>query len=333
MIRRIFKRNETFLFLIIILFCIVLSFASKSFFTIENWFDLIRNGSEIVILSIGVFVVLLSGGIDLSFTAIAIIGQYVATRVLVSTGIDNLLLAFLISCILGILLGSINGLLISYFKIPTIITTLGTLSIFHGALLMFAGSKAYYADYIPECYTRFGQMSIFVITKADGTKTGLSIFVLILTGIILITWFILKFTMLGKGIYAIGGNKDSAERSGFNVMKIQLFVYCYMGFLSGIIGIMNASRMRMVLPASIVGIELMVIAAVVLGGARISGGYGTILGTILGVVIILILNNNLVLIGLSSFWSEFIIGLVIIIGVTVTSIQAKREGKKIAIFK
>lgn len=328
MIKEIFKRSEFFLLLIILVLSVILSSLSKAFFSFENLFDLIKNSSGMAILALGFFVVLLSGGIDLSFSAISIFCAYIATIVLVENQIDNLLLAFLISCLTGIFLGAINGLLVSFFKIPTLITTIGTFSIFNGVLLIIADGRSFYASEIPDWYNRFGQMTIFTITKGAGNTYGVSIYVLILIFIVFVTWFILRFTLLGKGIYAIGGDKESARRSGFNVMKIQFFVYCYMGFLAGVVAIMKAARLRSVVTSGISALDIMVIAAVALGGARITGGYGTIVGTLLGVALITILENNLVLIGLSSFWTKLVIGIVIIIGVSVTSLQIKLKERR-----
>jgi simple sugar transport system permease protein len=131
--------------------------------------------------------------------------------------------------------------------------------------------------------------------------------------------------MLGRGIYAIGGDINAAERSGFNVAKIQFFIYCYVGFLAGIAGILHISLIRYSNPTYIVGTELGVIAAVVLGGSRITGGSGTIIGTIMGVAMVTILNNSLILVGLSSYWNNFFVGLIIIVSVSITSYQSKRS--------
>ncbi len=242
-------------------------------------------------------------------------------------------LALGIACGVGIILGAINAFFISYYKIPPLITTLATYAIYNGTLLVIAKNKSFYAADLPLWYKKFGAMNIFTITKPEGDKYGLSIFIVIVIGLILFTWFILKFTMLGKGIYAIGGNLESAKRSGFNIMKIHFFIYCYMGFLAGLAAMMEATTLQSVILVGHSVADLSVIAAVILGGGRISGGYGTIMGTIFGVIILIILKSNLILIGLSSFWNEFIIGLVIVIGVVITTIQAKQKSRGISIIK
>lgn len=326
--QRLFRQTELYLFFVLIAFSAILTIINPSFLTFENFFDLIYSGAGTAILAIGVFIVLLSGGIDVSFTAIAIAGQYVSVNVLIASGIDNIYLAFLISCSLGIALGSINALLISIFELNTLITTLGTLNVFHGALLSFVGTKAINVGQIPDSYKEFGSIDIIRIMRPDGTSYGLSIYALIVLGIAVMTWLILRFTMLGRGIYAIGGNREAAKRAGFNIVGIQFFIYCYVGFLAGIMGVLAVSIIRYSNPLYIVGEELNVIAAVVLGGARITGGSGSIIGTLMGVAMIIILQKNLVLMGLSSYWHQFFIGLIIIGGVSITYYQNKLRGRK-----
>jgi simple sugar transport system permease protein len=330
--KRLLGRNETFVFLVLVVFSLAVTVVNPTFLTIENMFDLAKSSAGMAILAIGVFVVLLSGGIDVSFTAIAIAGQYITVKTLIMLKIDSLGIAFLISCLVGIALGSVNALLISKFKLPTLITTLGTLSFFHGGLLQFVGTEAFYTGDIPNSMKTFGLARVFTFLRADGTEYGLSVFVLILAGVIVVTWLFLRYTMLGRGIYAIGGNREAAERAGFDITGTQFFIYCYVGFLAGIMGVMHVSMIRYSNPLYIVGDELGVIAAVVLGGARITGGSGSILGTLLGVAMIVILQKNLVLIGLSSYWHQFFIGLIIVVGVSITYYQNLRRTNQRVVF-
>ncbi|MFW6137819.1 MAG: ABC transporter permease [Spirochaetota bacterium] len=328
MIRRAFRTNEFYLFLVLVAFSMTLTIINPAFFSLENLFDLIRSSAGMAVLAIGVFLVLLSGGIDVSFTAIAIAGQYVSVNALIALGVDNLYLALLISCSLGIALGSINALLISIFEIPTLIATLGTLNVFHGALLAFVGTKAVNVGQMPDCFKAFGAEEIVTITAADGSTYGLSIYFYVVIAVVAVSWVILRYTMLGRGIYAIGGNREAAKRAGFNIVGTQFFIYCYVGFLAGLMGVMHVSVIRYSNLMYIVGTELSVIAAVVLGGARITGGSGSILGTILGVAMIVILEKNLVLMGLSSYWHQFFVGLIIIIGVSTTYYQSKLRSRR-----
>ena len=327
-IKKLFNHNETYLALVLIVFCLALTVVSPVFLTLDNFAVMLKTSCGTAILAIGVFIVLLSGGTDVSCTAVAICAEYIATRTLLATGIDNIFVAFVIAIVVGIGLGAINAVFVSIFKIPVLIATLGTASLFHGAMTQFVGTKSYNVGDLPQCFKDFGTFNIVSWQLPDGTPQGLSVFVIILIVLIILTWFILKFTMIGRGIYAIGGNSEAAKRAGFNLHKIQFFIYCYAGFLAGIMGILHISLIVYANPMYLIGTELTVIAAVVLGGARITGGTGTLTGTILGVAMIMILQKNLVLIGLSSYWQDFFVGLIIVIGVTITNVQNKIKTMK-----
>jgi simple sugar transport system permease protein len=333
MVTNVLKRNETYLFFVIIAFGSAVTIINPSFLTIENMFDLIKSSSGMAILSIAFFVGLLAGGIDISFPAIAIAGQYVAANSLIALGVDNLLVAFLISTVLGTALGAINAFFISRFRLSALIVTLATANIFHGALLVFVGTKAINTAQLPNCFKTFGHMTVFTLTRPEGTVYGLSIFAVLLLGIIILTWFILKRTLLGKSIYAVGGSYEASKRAGFNINRTLFFVYSYIGFLSGFMGIMHLSLIRYGNPNYIVGTELLrVIAAVVIGGSKITGGSGTLIGTLLGVIMMVILEKNLVLLGLSSYWHEFFTGFIIVLGVSITHYRSKLQSKRSLLF-
>jgi simple sugar transport system permease protein len=144
------------------------------------------------------------------------------------------------------------------------------------------------------------------------------------------TWFLLHKTLLGRQIYAIGGSTESARRIGINVRGVQIFVYAYVGGLSGLAGIVHASLARVANPFDLVGLELSVIAAAVLGGARLTGGYGTITGTLLGIALIVLVSNSLILLGIPSTWQSVVIGGLILLGTGLPAFQAKRAALRAA---
>jgi simple sugar transport system permease protein len=148
--------------------------------------------------------------------------------------------------------------------------------------------------------------------------------ILITLGTIVLVWLLLNYTMLGRGVYALGGAREAAERAGFNVPRIQYFIYGFVGLLSGVAGMTFGSLARQANPQDIVGMELNVIAAVVLGGAQLTGGRGSVLGSVLGVILVVIASNSLVLIGVPTVWQRVVIGLIILIGTGLPALQARR---------
>ena len=320
----LFKRNDFPVALTIIAFCLFTGFSDPSFFTIANLFDLLRAGTIIGILAIGVLVVLISGGIDVSFTAIAAFSMYSTTLYLTNGGYEGpWLLVFLISAGIGFGLGMVNALFIGFFKLPTLIVTLGTLSLFRGFLLTFIGNRL--ISNLPSSMREFSRTNLFSVTAEDGSVSSLPIAFLFFTGIVILTWFILSRTMLGRAIYAMGGAPEAASRAGFNIRRLQVFIYGYVGLLAGLAGIIHASMARVANPFDLVGLELSVIAAVVLGGARLTGGHGTVPGTLLGVALIVIISNSLIVLGIPSYWQKVVIGVLILVGTGFPAYQALRS--------
>ncbi|WP_366653601.1 ABC transporter permease [Fodinicurvata sp. EGI_FJ10296] len=322
-----FTRNETLVALVVVAFCAAAATASANFLTVTTLFDLLRNSIVIGIFAIGVQLVLISGGIDVSFTAISAFAMYTTTLTLVSLGVDVPWYgAFGLAIAIGGILGAINGIFIAIFRLPTLIVTLGTLSMFRGFLLTFVGSEL--ISNVPAGMRDFSRMMMMRGTTEQGYFYSLPWAFAALVIVIALTWFILYRTLLGRQIFAIGGSVDSARRIGINVRATQFFVYIYVGAMAGLAGILHASMARVANPFDLVGLELSVIAAVVLGGARLTGGYGTITGTLLGVALIVLVNNSLILLGIPSTWQSVVIGVLILLGTGVPAFQAKRARQR-----
>jgi simple sugar transport system permease protein len=323
--KKLLTRHETYVFLVLIIFSAIITSQNPNFLTLENLFDLLKSYSFLGILAIGVLFVLISGGIDISFTATATVAMYVMTVFIIAYG-GNMLVAFLIASLVGIALGLINAAIVYYFKIHSIITTIATLNIYYGILTVLSGGKWIYA--LPPWFRSFADIKVLTLTHADGIEYGLSIITVIWLVIVALAWFILRYTLLGRGLYAMGGSPASAERAGFNIFRLQMFVYAFMGLMAGIAGVVQALLVQTVAPNSIVGKELDVIAAVVLGGASLFGGVGTLFGTLLGVALIAIMSNGLTMMRVPSFWYNVFIGLIIIISVSASAYQYKRKEKR-----
>jgi simple sugar transport system permease protein len=326
--KRLLKRNEVYLLFVIIGLSIMLSIVNPNFLTLENLFDILRSYSFMGILAVGVLVVLLSGGIDISFTANATVAQYVMAYLLVNNLEMNIFLAILIPCVIGIALGGINASLIYFLNAPPIIITISTLNVYFGVLQFISGGKWLYN--FPVWFRNFSKVSVIKLVNPDGIPYGLSILTIIWVAIIVCTFFILRYTTLGRKIYALGGNTEAAKRSGLNVLQLQMFVYCFMGFLAGAASIIQALLAQTVAPNAIMGRELEVIAAVVLGGASLAGGSGSLIGTLLGVSLIATITNGLTLMRVSSYWQNVFIGLIIIISVSITALQRKAVARRVA---
>ncbi len=314
--RKLLQRTEFFLVLLIVVIGIVFTLLNPKFATIGNLLDLIKSYSFFGILSVGVLVVLLSGGIDISFTAIAQVAEYVSVSWILAYG-GNLGSAFLVACCTGTILGLFNGLLIHFIRIPPIITTIGTLNLYYGVLYVLSAGQIIYQ--VPEFYRALSGATL------PGNFPVLGAFWI---GMVILTAWILKYTVLGRSIYALGGSQIASIRVGFNIFKTRLFVYSFMGFVSGFAAVVHTALVQSAIPNSIVGRELDVIAAVVLGGANIMGGSGSLLGTCLGVALLAMLGNGLTLIGMSSYWNNVLVGLVLLVGVTISAVQRNLQVRR-----
>jgi len=319
-IKDLSKKYEFYLFIIIISLCILFAFSTEEFLTIENFLDLLTNYSFLGIMSAGMLIVLISGGIDLSFTAIATISEYMIALIIINYN-GNLLTAFIVSCFIGIILGCFNAFIIYYFKAPSLIVTIATLNIFYGFIILVTKGRWIYNFPI-----WFREMrNIFEFTAGNGKEYEIALPILLLLFVFIITYILLNYTFLGRKIIAFGGNQEAARRMGFNIFHITIFVYAFMGFLAGVGAISHVLIVQTVQANAIVGRELEVIAAVVLGGASLAGGKGTILGTILGVTLIAIMWNGLILMGISSYWQPVILGLIIILSVISSAYSSRKS--------
>lgn len=316
------KRIEFTLLLVIVCLSVFLSLTTEDFFSVENLFDLLSNYSFLGILSMGLVVVLISGGVDISFTATATVAQYIMATVIIQAG-GGWPVAFLLPILIGISLGLVNAVLVYYLRVHSIIITIATLNTFYGVLIFITRGKWIYN--FPDWFC--DGITLFQFSTADGMVYTISLPIMAFVLVVAVTAFILNKTSVGRQVYAMGGNMDAARRMGFHLLHLHLFVYGYMGLLAGLAGMVQAQLVQTVAPNSIFGRELEVVAAVVIGGASMNGGVGTILGTILGVTLIAVMSNGLTLLGISSYWHQVLIGLVILASVSVTAYNEKWRQK------
>lgn len=320
--KKITKRTEFYVGIILILFCLLVQVKSGQFFTPNNIVDLLRSMIIPTMCCIGEMMVLISGGVDCSFPAIASLSMYfVCTRM---DGMFSSPIAyFAASMLLGLLMGLLNGVIVAKFKFPAMIVTLGTSSIFLGIMQGILGSTEYP---LTDALYSLGEKKIFTgVNSANGLTSNLPVHFIFAILLVALGWFILNKTMLGRGIYAIGGDEVAAARAGFNVFATRVFIFCFAGAMAGFIGITRASMMLTVSPNNMIGMEMDVIAACVLGGVSLVGGKGTVLGAVLGTALMTVVSNSLILLGIPTVWSRVFTGLIIIIGTAVSALQEKRR--------
>ncbi|MCA0253478.1 MAG: ABC transporter permease [Actinobacteria bacterium] len=317
--------NEGILLAVIIVLVIAMAMASPAFFTPSTFFSLVRSSMVPLVFALGVLLVMVSGGIDVSFAAIAIFAAYSAIAWSSGSGIDpGLFGAFLIALVIGALLGGLNGVVIARFRLPTLIVTLGTQGVFKGILLTYIGSRYISAGNLPPSVLAAGDAYLVNIPGAGYLHAMMVPVVLVTIGV----WWMLKYTVFGRGIYAIGGDVEAARRVGIKVVRTQVLLYMMVGALAAFGGIIYVILGKNANPQSLVGSELDIIAAVVLGGASIFGGRGSVLGTVLGVLLVQLINNNLVLVGIPSTWQRAAVGILLLAGVGIQALATVRASSR-----
>lgn len=282
---------------------VILSILSDNFFTINNFLNLFRQVSINALIAVGMTFVILTGGIDLSVGSILALGSALTGGLLLA-GL-NPWLAMFIGLVIGAVLGGINGFIIAKGKVAPFITTLASLSIYRGITLI-------YTDGIP--MTGLSDSVAFEL-MGRGYILGIPFPVIIMLVVILMTHFILKNTVFGRHIYAVGGNEPAARLSGIKVDRIKIGVYALSGLLSVLSGIILTSRLNSAQPMAGDGFELDAIAAVVIGGTSMTGGRGKVLGTLLGAILIGVISNGLNLLNVSSFYQQIVKGAIILLAV------------------
>ena len=298
-------------FILLVAICVAVSI-NPAFLQPSTLIDIGRASVVMGLFALGVFVILAAGGIDVSFTAIAAFTMYSMT-VLVQNYLPGMPIVVIFLCRLlgGALLGVINGLLVHHLNVPSLIVTIGTQYLFRGCLLSFIGTV--WIMSLPPQMGAFGRMPLFQFEAATGAMITLPVYFLVLPVAAVLTWWILNRTLMGRAIFAVGGNANIASRLGYNLRTIHIFLFGYAGALAGLAGIIHVCANRQANPFDLVGTEVNVIAAVVLGGAKITGGTGSVLGTILGVLLIVVINSVLVMVGIPSTWQRFVVGAFILL--------------------
>ena len=306
----------------LVLMAAALSVATDRFLTVDNGVNVLRQISVNLCLSIGMTMIIIAGGIDLSVGSVLALSGAVAAGLLKSgialtpLGVAlqfTTLGAVVAGIAVGAALGSFNGLVITRFALPPFVATLGMLSIARGLTMLWTGGHP---------ITSLGDEFAFLGT---GWRLGVPMPVWIAGALAVLFTVVTRRTRFGRHLYAVGGNERAAALSGLNVARIKVAVYTLGGALAGVAGLLSAARLNSATPNAGVGYELDSIAAVVIGGTSLSGGRGSIVGTVLGCLIIGVLNNGLVLLEVSPFWRDVVKGFVILAAVAIDRASQRED--------
>ncbi len=314
------------LFIIYVLYVGIIN--PKAFFSIATLYDMLRSSSVYGILALGFLPILISGGIDMSFAAVSAFSTYVAVFIVIESGFSEapLIVYYLLAIIIGGLLGFVNGSVIAFLKVPVMIVTLGTSAMITGFMLFKFGSTIIFS--LPTALAEFSRMGWgTVVVNGSSTSFHPAVFIWIFLSIILIIF--LKYTIIGRNIYAMGGDMSVFERSGSSRAQLEVIMFSLSGIFAAIAGVTYAALYRIVNPAMFIGQELDVIAMVVLGGASITGGKGTVVGTVVGILFINLLKNSLILINIPSIWQVFVVGILLFFGVLLPIMYEKFVSKEL----
>jgi erythritol transport system permease protein len=318
-------------FLALIVIVAVFSFLSPNYFTIPNFLTMANHVAIYGLLSIGMLVVILNGGIDLSVGSVLALCGVVAGALMQGVTIEPLGVILyppvwavvVITCVLGAFVGAINGVLIAYFKVPAFVATLGTLYVARGVALLQTNGLTYNnLGGRPELgNTGFDWLGFYRLA-------GVPIGVWVLIVVAVACHLMLARTAFGRWLYASGGNERAAELSGVPVKYVKITVYVLSGICAALAGLVLSSQLTSAGPTAGTTYELTAIAAVVIGGAALTGGRGTVRGTMLGAFVIGFLSDGLVIIGVSSYWQTVFTGAVIVLAVLLNSIKYKGRSAK-----
>lgn len=306
--------RELSIIIFILLLIAVVAVDTPSFLTAGNFRNILLNISILAIVSLGQTMVIITRGIDLSVSAmIGLVAMMVSFTVVAFPAVSPAL-AILLGMALGAILGSFNGLIITAGKVPPIIATLGTLSIYRGMVFLYSGGTWINSFEMPDGYRAL----------AKAAPLGVPNIILFAAVIALTVYLFLNHTRPGRDIYAVGSNPDAANVAGIPVQRVLFMVYVISGLLAGLAAVLWASRFESAQTNTALGFELQTVAAAVVGGVNIFGGSGTVLGVILGAFLLGIIENALILVRISPFWQLAAQGLLILIAVVVDSTLRRR---------
>lgn len=311
--RELLRRYGIVLMLLALI--VYFSFGSEYFLTGGNIVNVLRQSAVTGISAVGLTYIMLTGGIDLSIGAVIGLTAVTAASCMAKLGMHPLL-ACIISLLLGLLIGFINGVLVNYVEIPALIATLGVMTSVRGVCYILTGGLPVYG--FPASFDILGKGYIGFIPVP----------VIVMIVVLIIGWYVLNRTRYGRYLYAIGGSREAARLSGINVDCMIVVTYMVAGFLSALAGLVELSRLSSGQPSAGDGFEMNVITAVVLGGISVNGGEGKFSGVVVGIFIMSVLANGLVMMNVYEFYQQLIRGIVLIFAVGFDQLSKRRKSVK-----
>ncbi|MDQ1629506.1 MAG: rhamnose transport system permease protein [Actinomycetota bacterium] len=311
----LYRQREATLLVALALVVIVMTAVNSRFLSASNVQDMLMNVAILAIIAVGQTFVVLTRNIDLSVGANIAVSAFVAGDYLRSNPDGNLLVVLLLSSFVGLLLGVLNAVLVTFGGLPSVVATLGTLYVYRGIVaLLTEGTNSINAFQLPESFANFGQSKLL----------GVSVLAWIALVVVVIAAYVLRYTRPGRDIYAIGSNADAARLAGVPVQRRVFTAFALSGMLSGLCGALWTAQYLNVNSVTASGFEFIVIAAVVVGGVNIFGGSGTVLGAALGALILISIQSGLNLLKVSPFWISAIYGAAILVAVAVDGLLSRR---------
>lgn len=303
--------TEGIIILVYLVIFLLLSIFVKGFFTTGNLSNLVRQTSINGVIALGMTFVIISGGIDLSVGSVVAFAGMMAAVLMAQLGLSAPI-SVIVGIISGTLVGVMNGVLIYEGKIPPFIATLGTMTIFRGATMLISGARM--VSGMPKSFLNIAQTNVW----------GLPFLFFIWLVMIIVSAFVLSMTRFGRNTFAMGSSQEAARLSGINIRWNIYMVYGFSSLMSSIAGIMLISRLANGVPTAGMGYELDAIAAAVIGGASLSGGEGSILGTVIGAMLMSTLRQGGNLMGINPFILQILVGILILVAVTIDQIRKQR---------
>lgn len=320
--KRVVANQEVLLVGLMALLVLAVSLKIPDFFGLQTLFNVLTASMVGILFAVGVMLVIVSGGIDVSFLAVGILSAYVTVKFGPQAG-GTPLPSFLLSTAIGLGLGLVNAAVVLIARTSVLIATLATSSIFMGVLFAFVGGGV--ISTLPEPLQELGSTHLITAKGAVRGTTSLNVLILVVIVVCLLVWAFLRFTIAGRSVFAVGGDAEAASRAAISVPRTRVLVFAIAGAVAGLAGIVSVTLSGRADPTTFMGRELDTLAAVVLGGVAIAGGKGTVRGAVLGVLLISLVTASLVPLGIPTIWQRAAVGALLIAGILLQTAISRRQ--------